>query len=129
LFLIQHVVESMIFSIDIATLVPCCYFHHQIIYHHHKLMISTCPQEKKLVHNFFLFFFQSLISYSTRFIIYCESCTLFFKLDLAISTINHDQQSYILLFLNFIFSFMTRFEHIPTMLNFVSFCLNFSFWS
>jgi hypothetical protein len=28
LFLIQHVVESMIFSIAIATLMPC-YFHHQ----------------------------------------------------------------------------------------------------
>jgi hypothetical protein len=32
LFLIQHVVESMIFSIAIATLMPC-YFHHQTITH------------------------------------------------------------------------------------------------
>jgi hypothetical protein len=42
-FLAQHVVEFMIFSVDIATLTPC-YFHHQITcHHHHKLMISTCP--------------------------------------------------------------------------------------
>jgi hypothetical protein len=57
LFLVQHVVESMTFSINIATFVPCCYFHHQTIHHHHhhKFMISTCPLEKKLAHNFDFF--------------------------------------------------------------------------
>jgi hypothetical protein len=61
LFLAQHVVESMIFSIDIATFAMCYYFHHQTTHHHHhhKLMISTCPLEKKLVHNFEIFSFKS----------------------------------------------------------------------
>jgi hypothetical protein len=114
----QHVIESMIFSVSITTLMPCCYFYHQTTNHHHKLMISTRPLEKKLAHNFEFFFFQSLISYSTRLIIQCQSCTLFFKSNLTLATINNDQQSYILLFMNFIFSFMNRFEHIPTRLIF-----------
>jgi hypothetical protein len=96
LFLVQHVVESMIFSVDIATLAPCCYFHHQTIHQqYYKFMISTCPPKKKLAHNFELFFFESLISYNTRLIIQCESCTLFFKLYIVLATINHDQESYI----------------------------------
>jgi hypothetical protein len=60
LFLIQHVLKSMIFSANIATLVPCCYSHHQTThYHHHKFMISTRPPEKKLAHNIELFFFKA----------------------------------------------------------------------
>ncbi len=35
LFLAQHVVESMIFSVNITTLTPCCYFHHQTTHHRH----------------------------------------------------------------------------------------------
>jgi len=57
LILARHVIKSMIFSIDITTLAPCCYFHHQTTRHyHHKLMISTCPPLKKLAHNFEVFF-------------------------------------------------------------------------
>ncbi len=116
LFLTQHVVESMIFLASIATLMPCCYFHHQTTHHHHhKLIILTHPLEKKLAHNYF---FQNLISYSTRLIIQCESCTLFFKSNLAFVATIHNQQSYILLILNSIFSFMNRFEHIPIRLIF-----------
>jgi hypothetical protein len=60
LFLIQHVVESMMFLVDITTLMLCCYFHHQTHHHHHhKLMISTCPLKKKLTHNFESFFFKT----------------------------------------------------------------------
>ncbi len=59
LFLAQHVIEYMIFSVDIITLTPC-YFHHQTTYHHHhKFMISTCPPWKKSDHNFEVFSFKT----------------------------------------------------------------------
>jgi hypothetical protein len=92
-------------------------------------MISTRPPEKKLAHNIELFFFKAWYHITLDLLyIQCESCIIFFKLDLILVAINHDQQSYILLFLNFIFSFMNRFEHIPTRLIFKIF-FSFSFWS
>jgi len=59
--------------------------------------------KKEVSSQLWSFFFQNLISYNTRLIIQCESCTLFFKLNLSLVAINHDQQSYLLLFLNFNF--------------------------
>jgi hypothetical protein len=38
LFLVQHVIKSMIFLIDIATLTPC-YFHHQTTCHCHRQLV------------------------------------------------------------------------------------------
>jgi hypothetical protein len=63
LFIIQHIIKSMIFKTDIGTLAPYCYFHHQTTHHHHhhhhRLMISIQCQEKKLVHNFEVFSFKA----------------------------------------------------------------------
>jgi hypothetical protein len=58
LFLTQHVVESVIFSANIATLMPC-YFHRQTFHHHHHMfMILIRPLEKKLAHSFEVFSFK-----------------------------------------------------------------------
>jgi hypothetical protein len=91
---IQYVVVSMTFSANIATLMPCCYFHHHNITHHHHcaLDFNLSPREE-VSSQLWIYFFQSLISYSIRLIIQCESCTLVFKSNLTLVVINHDQQS------------------------------------
>jgi hypothetical protein len=104
------------------------YFHHQTTHHHHhKFMISTCPLEKKLIHNFEVFPFKTWYHIALN-LLYSVSCISFFKSNLVLFAINHDQQSYILLFLNLIFLLHEYFWAHTHKTKFYSFFLSFSFW-
>jgi hypothetical protein len=115
----QHVVQSMIFSTNIATLTPC-YFHHQT-HHHHKLMILIRPPEKILTRNFEVFSFKAWYHIALD-LLYNVSLALYFSNQILLLLqwimINNPTYYY---FWTLIFSFMTRFEHIPTRLNICSY--------